>query len=182
MPSVLSTGLYSILKLPSDYLLQPVAASTRDVLTWLATVTSHQWARLPSPPRWAQLLWHMLPGRSLVRHYASLAEEQDYWDSAARWRQYLAASDDRLGGLNPPLRRHLTSIPLVMSYVPRLLPTYRESVIADDEEKEYELAPVVYLKWHKMVYPGKVSATTFVHRSDSNITYRNTRASEKQLD
>ncbi|KAI0059361.1 hypothetical protein BV25DRAFT_1809277 [Artomyces pyxidatus] len=97
----------------------------------------------------------MLPGRSLVRHYASLAEEQDYWDSAARWKRYLAASDDRLGGLNPPLGRHLTNIPLIMSYVPRLLPTYRESVIADDEESEYELAPVVYLKWHKMVYPGK---------------------------
>ncbi|KAI0314505.1 hypothetical protein OF83DRAFT_1174677 [Amylostereum chailletii] len=94
----------------------------------------------------------LLPGLSPYRRYRTPAAEQAYWDTAARWRRALSASDAR--SFDPP--PCLTPVPLVASYVPRLLPRYRDAVADDEESAEYALAPATFRKWHKMVHPDAV--------------------------
>jgi hypothetical protein len=109
---------------------------------------------LPNPLRLS--LWDFLPGLGRYKHYGSPTEEQRWWDESARTRAFFARSDARHGKIKIPAQRGLTSIPLIMSYVPRLLPQYRDACRLDDAANEYELAPSVYRKWHKLVYPHEV--------------------------
>jgi len=56
----------------------------------------------------------------------------------------------------------LSPIPLVMSYVPRLLPQYRDRdhCRLDDAANECELTLSTYRKWHRLVFPHEVRTTT----------------------
>jgi hypothetical protein len=114
-------------------------------------------ANLPSPLRLS--LWDFLPGRGrgCYRHYRSLADQQKWWDEAARIRAAFAPSDARYDGRRT---KYLSPIPLIMSYVPRLLPRYRNHSRLDDAATECELTPSVYRKWHRLVFPNKVRPAT----------------------
>lgn len=96
------------------------------------------------------------------RHYRSLAEEQKWWDESARTRAFFARSDarhGRVGGVSAS--GCLSSVPLITSYVPRLLPAYRDHPgrrVDDAAASERELTPAVYQKWHGLVYPDEVWA------------------------
>lgn len=123
----------------------------------IATRLAHFWSslRLPNPLRLS--LWDILPGRGRYRHYRSLAEEQRWWDESARIRAFFAPLDARLGkvkGASAP--ECLSPIPLIMSYVPRLLPQYRDRSRLDDVANDYELTPSTYRKWCRLVFPDKV--------------------------
>ncbi|KAF8505405.1 hypothetical protein F5888DRAFT_432838 [Russula emetica] len=133
---------------------------------------------LPSPPRLS--LWDFLPGRGrgCYRHYRSLAEEQKWWDESARIRgAFFAPLDARYDGrgrakkISAPDYR--SPIPLIMSYVPRLLPQYRDHCRLDDAATECELTPSVYRKWHRLVFPNE----TLPSRSEAArvIRYLSTR-------
>ena len=117
-------------------------------------------ANLPSPLRLS--LWDFLPGRGrgCYRRYRSVAEEQKWWDESARIRAFFAPSDARYDGRR---RAKMVSapecfspIPLIMSYVPRLLPQYRDPCPLDDAATECELTASVYRKWHRLVFPKEV--------------------------
>lgn len=99
-------------------------------------------------------LWDFLPGLGRYRHYRSSVEEQKWWDESARTRVFFARSDARVGS---GISAHgcLSSVPLITSYVPRLLPAYRDHSggRVDDAASERELTPSVYHKWHRLVYP-----------------------------
>jgi hypothetical protein len=116
------------------------------------------WERLCIPNPLRLSLWdRLLPGRGRYRRYRSRIEEQRWWDESARARAFFARSDARHGKLklsSPP--ECLSPIPLVMSYVPRLLPPYRDRCRMDDAANEYELTPSIYRKWHRLVFPHKV--------------------------
>lgn len=104
----------------------------------------------PNPLR-IRSFWDFLPGHGrYYKRYRSLVEEQKWWDESVRFRAFFARSDARHA------RPGLTSVPLIMSYVPRLLPPYRDHRRLDDAARECELTPLVYRKWHKLVYPRKV--------------------------
>ncbi|KAH9963287.1 hypothetical protein BC827DRAFT_1129032 [Russula dissimulans] len=112
------------------------------------------WSRicLPNPLRLS--LWDILPGRGRYRHYRSRTEEQRWWDESARTRAFFASSDARHDGrVKVSSRECLSPIPLVMSYVPRLLPQYRDHCRLDDAANECELTPSTYRKWHRLVFP-----------------------------
>ena len=120
---------------------------------------------LPSPLRLN--LWDFLPGRGrgCYRHYRSLAEEQKWWDESARIRRaFFAPLDARYDGRAKKDRvsapEYLGTIPLIMSYVPRLLPQYRDRRRLDDVATECELTPSVYRKWHRLVFPDEVRPAT----------------------
>ena len=102
--------------------------------------------------QWLRPLQRFIPYLSPYTRYPTLAAEQAYWRSAARWRRRLYWSNAR--AFDPP--RPLTPIPVVESYVPRLLPVYREEVQTDEESCEYVLQPTMFRKWHRMVYPSTV--------------------------
>jgi len=121
-------------------------------------------ANLPSPLR-LRPFWDFLPGRGrgCYRRYRSLAEEQKWWDESARIRTFLAPSDARYDGKakkDSTPERINGPIPLIMSYVPRLLPQYRNHCRLDDAATEYELTLSVYRKWHRLVFPNKVRPAT----------------------
>ncbi len=109
-------------------------------------------------------LWDFLPGRASrrYRHYRSLAEEQRWWEESARIRASFATSDARHGktSKNVSAPESPSPIPLIMSYVPRLLPRYRDHCRLDDAATECELTPFVYRKWHRLVFPNKVRFAT----------------------
>jgi hypothetical protein len=119
---------------------------------------------LPSPLRLS--LWDFFPGRGrgCYRHYRSLVEEQKWWDESARIRAFFARSDARYDGGRAkkiPAPENLSPIPLIMSYVPRLLPQYRDHCQRlDDAATECELTPSVYRKWHRLVFPNEVRPAT----------------------
>ncbi|KAI0052685.1 hypothetical protein FA95DRAFT_1553344 [Auriscalpium vulgare] len=144
--ATIAHGFPSVATIPRLYLLKPIEDSARHALSWLIALRNQ---------RWTQVLWRLLPSGRLYQHYKSTAEEQRYWDVAARWRHRLAASDARFGGLNPSFSQYMTRIPLLFSYVPSLLPDYRDQVIMDEEGHEFYLSPMAYRKWHIMVYPGE---------------------------
>jgi hypothetical protein len=85
---------------------------------------------LPSPLRLT--LWDFLPGRGrgCYRRYRSLADEQKWWDESARIRAFFAPSDARYDdgrrAKKVSASECLSPIPLIMSYVPRPLPQYRD--------------------------------------------------------
>ncbi|KAI0250597.1 hypothetical protein BJV78DRAFT_1127776 [Lactifluus subvellereus] len=106
---------------------------------------------LPNPLRLS--LRDFLPGLGRYKHYRSPVEEQRWWDESVRTRAFFARSDARHGKIEISAQRGLTSVPLIMSYVPRLLPQYRDPCRLDDAANECELTPSVYRKWHKLVYP-----------------------------
>src|SRR6266849_10972628 len=117
-------------------------------------------ANLPSPLKLS--LWDFLPSRGrggCYRHYRSLAEEQKWWDESTRIRRaFFAPLDARYDGrkVSAPEYLGLSPIPLIMSYVPRLLPQYRDHSRLDDAATECELTPSVYRKWHRLVFPNEV--------------------------
>jgi hypothetical protein len=117
---------------------------------------------LPSPLRLS--LWDFLPGRGRYRHYRSLAEEQRWWDESARIRAFFAPSDARHGKAKAT-PECLSPIPLIMSYVPRLLPQYRDHCRLDDAVNECELTPSTYRKWHRLVFPNKVRSAIRLQES-----------------
>jgi hypothetical protein len=123
----------------------------KEIANRLALFLSH--LSLPNPLRLRRSLWKFLPGLGRYQHYQSLAEEQRWWDESVRVRAFFARSDARHGVTAPP---GLTPVPLIMSYVPRLLPAYRDHRRLDDAANECELTPSVYRKWHRLVYPHKV--------------------------
>ena len=108
-------------------------------------------------------LWDFLPGRGgrCYRRYQSLAKEQRWWDESARIRAFFAPSDARYDGKSKIFSPEFHSpIPLIMSYVPRLLPQYRDHCHLDDSATQCELPPSVYRKWHRLVFPNKVRPAT----------------------
>ena len=122
----------------------------------IATRLAHFWSclRLPNPLRLC--LWDILPGRGRYRHYRCPAEEQRWWDESARIRAFFAPLDARLGRVKGSAPEYLSPIPLIMSYVPRLLPQYRDQSRPDDAANDYELMPSTYRKWYRLVFPNKV--------------------------
>jgi hypothetical protein len=136
----------------------------------IASRLTYIWSRLslninlPNPLR-LESLWDFLPGlviggerRRHHKHYRSLAEEQRWWNESARIRaSFFAPSDARHrhghGGAGGGAGG---GVPLVMSYVPRLLPRYRDRHHLHDAASECELTPSVYRKWHRLVFPDKV--------------------------
>ena len=122
----------------------------------IATRLAHFWSclRLPNPLRLC--LWDILPGRGRYRHYRCPAEEQRWWDESARIRAFFAPLDARLGRVKGSAPEYLSPIPLIMSYVPRLLPQYRDHSRPDDAANDYELTPSTYRKWYRLVFPNKV--------------------------
>ena len=122
----------------------------------IATRLAHIWSclRLPNPLR--LYLWDILPGRGRYMHYRCLAEEQRWWDESARIRAFFAPLDARLGKVKGSAPACLSPIPLIMSYVPRLLPQYRDHSRLDDAANDYELTPSTYRKWYRFVFPNKV--------------------------
>lgn len=128
-------------------------------------------------PSWAT---HSTP----YHRYPSPRAEQKYWDSALRWRKTLYASDARMH--HSPSRSSVSesTIPLPGYFVPRLLPSYRESREIDPESREYELRVKDYMKWREMVYPEKVrillrnchcSRTSPMYPSHIDIEYSESR-------
>jgi hypothetical protein len=137
----------------------------KEIANRLAHFWSYLSVNLPSPLRLS--LWDFLPGRGrgCYRHYRSLAEEQKWWDESARIRAFFAPSDVRYDGGRTKRAssapEYLIPIPLIMSYVPRLLPRYRDHCQrSDDAAIECELTPSVYRKWHRLVFPNKVRLAT----------------------
>jgi hypothetical protein len=124
----------------------------------IANRLAHFWSylRLPNPLRLT--LWAFLPGRGCYRHYRSLTEEQRWWDESVRFRAFFTRSDARHGKVKISDPESLSPIPLITSYVPRLLPQYRDHPHAhlDDAANDYELMPSTYRKWHRLVFPHKV--------------------------
>ncbi|KAH8999485.1 hypothetical protein EDB92DRAFT_1834424 [Lactarius akahatsu] len=118
--------------------------------------------RLPNPLGRIRIkLWDFLPaGLGRYRHYRSLAEEQKWWDESARTRAAFFASSDARHGRVRGVSAHgcLSPVPLITSYVPRLLPAYRDHPgrRVDDAASERELTPSVYHKWHRLVYPHEI--------------------------
>jgi hypothetical protein len=110
--------------------------------------------RLPNPLRLS--LWAFIPGRGRYNHYRSLTEEQRWWDESARIRAFFAPLDARHGEVKASTPECLSPIPLITSYVPRLLPQYRDHSRLDDAANDYELMPSTYRKWHRLVFPHEV--------------------------
>jgi len=103
-------------------------------------------------------LGNFLSGLGRYRRYQSLTEEQKWWDESTRTRAFFASSDARYGRVSGSgISAHgcLSPIPLITSYVPRLLPAYRDHSRrrVDDATCERELTPSIYQKWHRLVYP-----------------------------
>ena len=121
--------------------------------------------RLRNPLRLT--LWALLPGgRGCHRYYRSPTEEQRWWDESARVRRtFFAPSDARATKGSSHRPECPNPIPLIMSYVPRLLPQYRDHIPPDDAANDYELMPSTYRKWHRLVFPHEVrSANSRVGR------------------
>ena len=128
---------------------------------------------IPPLPRWLLSLAPRPHPRPLHAKYASPSDEQKYWAAAARGQRALAPSDARA--------HDAPQIPLVLSYVPRLLPPYRTRARthAHAEYAEYALPPAAFRKWHRMVFPGKVRRLSVPAslRAYSIPPHRTTRAS-----
>ncbi|KAI9512771.1 hypothetical protein F5148DRAFT_1161479 [Russula earlei] len=123
----------------------------KEIANWLA----YFWSRL-SLPSFLRLTTFrdFLPGHGRYRRYRSLREEQRWWDESERTRAFFASSDARHRELKDfPSPKYLSPIPLVTSYVPRLLPRYRDRGHLDDTANEYDLTPSTYRKWHRLVFP-----------------------------
>jgi len=127
--------------------------------------------RLPNPL--GLCLWDILPGRGRYRHYRCLAEEQRWWDESARIRAFFAPLDARLGKVKGSAPECISPIPLIMSYVPRLLPQYREHSRPDDAANDYELTPSTYRKWYRLVFPNKSPPS--LREAEKIIKYISTR-------
>lgn len=132
----------------------------KDIANWLAYFLSC--LRLPHPfGRVRVSLWGFLKGLGRYRRYRSLVEEQKWWKESARTRAFFARTDARHGR---DAHGCLSPVPLITSYVPRLLPAYRDYSRrrVDDAASERELNPSVYHKWHRLVYPHKVPVFLFL--------------------
>jgi hypothetical protein len=130
----------------------------------IASQLAYFWSciRLRNPLRLS--IWTLLPGgrgSGCHRHYRSTTEEQRWWDESARIRRAFFAPSDARHGLGEAKGSSdrpecPSSIPLIMSYVPRLLPQYRDHIRPDDAAHDYELMPSTYRKWHGLVFPHEV--------------------------
>lgn len=99
--------------------------------------------------------------------YPSPSAEQKYWESAERGLRELRHSDARFVGSTRPKNVRVPEMPpLVMYYVPALLPEYRHKRRPELKttrrkinpgEMGCRIAPKIYCKWHRMVFPGSVS-------------------------
>lgn len=86
--------------------------------------------------------------QSPYNRYKNKEEEQSYWRAIEGARRRLQASN----AWNAP-----ESLPLVVYYTPKLLPAYRDTAVDSDAEEEY-ISPKTFCKWHRMVFPHRVSA------------------------
>lgn len=90
--------------------------------------------------------------------YMTPEAEKSYWKKAAAGQRNLQRSDARyvdMEGL--PLRDGMPRLPpLVMYYIPALLPKRRRN---PKKPKRYFLSAKDYCRWHRMVFPGNVSGT-----------------------
>ncbi|KAJ6473157.1 hypothetical protein C8R45DRAFT_1012429 [Mycena sanguinolenta] len=104
-------------------------------------------------------LWHLSPGilrrlqkplwpRKKYSTYRSALEEDQYWAAAELYGRRLRSSDARLRGRGASEVR----IPVVTSYVPALLPWYRQR--RRKKSPDYYLSLRTLCKWHRMVFPG----------------------------
>jgi len=99
--------------------------------------------------------------------YPSPSAEQKYWESAERGLRELRHSDARFVGSERPRNVRVPEMPpLVMYYVPALLPEYRDKRRPElkmtrrkfnPEEMGRQIEPKIYCKWHRIVFPGPVS-------------------------
>ncbi|GJE83933.1 hypothetical protein PsYK624_000060 [Phanerochaete sordida] len=85
----------------------------------------------------------------LYRRYASKDAEQEYWRAVEKAKQRLQASN-----------AHAPVEGLLVYYVPKLLPEYRDAKQEDPEAKEEYISPRTFCKWHRMVFPGQVRHTS----------------------
>ncbi|KAJ7235292.1 hypothetical protein B0H12DRAFT_999837, partial [Mycena haematopus] len=81
--------------------------------------------------------------------YGSAWEEDQYWAAAELYGRRLRSSDARFGRATRAIEEH---IPVVTSYVPALLPWYRQR--GRKKSSEYHLSVRAFCKWHRMVFPG----------------------------
>jgi len=84
--------------------------------------------------------------------YETVQQEEQYWESAKRYRQVLQDSDARSSGSS----KTGACVPLIISYAPGLLPPYRTLTATDVNAVEYYLSARTFCKWHRMVFPGTV--------------------------
>lgn len=173
-PLPFATTVRLILHMQAFHLTHPMGSSLPPIslsrsLEWhmfirpfkeIANRLAHFWSclRLPNPLRLT--LWAFIPGRGRYKHYRSLTEEQRWWDESARIRAIFAPLEARHGGVKTSTPECLSPIPLITSYVPRLLPQYRDHSRLDDAANDYELTPSTYRKWHRLVFPHKVRSAT----------------------
>ncbi|KAF8173883.1 hypothetical protein K438DRAFT_1940137 [Mycena galopus ATCC 62051] len=116
---------------------------------------------LISTPVAARFLWHIRP-RALRRllellwptrkysTYGSALQEDQYWAAAELYGRRLRSSDARFGRLGRGKIEN--GIPVVTSYMPALLPWYRQR--RRNKTPEYYLSLRAVCKWHRMVFPG----------------------------
>ncbi|KAJ7066473.1 hypothetical protein C8F01DRAFT_1123402 [Mycena amicta] len=76
------------------------------------------------------------------------ADEDAYWTAAETHRRYLRCSDARFVGS----KKQPPGISAVTSYVPALLPSYRQRV--KKVSSNYGLSLRTICKWHRMVFAG----------------------------
>lgn len=90
--------------------------------------------------------------------YKTARLEERYWRTAERDRHQLHSSDAKFKGLKSQTERE---IPLIMSYTPALLPSYRykEAVVGGSDGQESRIPAKTICKWHRMVSPGPVRGT-----------------------
>lgn len=107
------------------------------------------WQMKPSNLR--RLLNSLLPAPKYDTYRSALQEEQ-YWAAAELYGRRLRSSDARFGGARAA---NEDRIPVVTSYVPALLPWYRQR--RRKKSREYYLSLRALCKWHRMVFSGPVS-------------------------
>lgn len=115
----------------------PISLLFKRFFSWL-----HSWR----PPH--AFLWVK---RRLTSYdlYGSQLEEDVYWRSASSGQRRLQVSNAHY------VKHRGTKLPpLVMSYVPSLLPIYRGS--RRDIRRDDYLSPQTFCKWHRMVFPKNV--------------------------
>ena len=113
--------------------------------------------------------------------YPTVSEEQKYWKQAARGQKELQRSDARFAGTKVVRNLQLNALPpLVMYYVPALLPVYRDSSSSKPKKhKRPYLSAKTYRKWHWMVFPGSVSRTCIIIFLSSCPQYLNDRITQQ---
>ncbi|KAJ7174604.1 hypothetical protein C8R46DRAFT_1081385 [Mycena filopes] len=118
--------------------------------------TTFFWLRRPAfwlgrpARRLRRLLRVLCPASRRYRTYSTALEEDRYWKSATMYRRRLQRSDARFQGSGTA---ESPRIPVLLtSYMPALLPRYREN--RRRAVDNYYLPLRALCKWHRMVFPG----------------------------